>query len=80
MRKRPRANAKTTLYCDVYTSFFYMSQRFFNILSGAGSYPPFENGLHLMIRQQPSKIPINTPWLLMHSIVYCEQVGRYKHV
>ena len=43
--------------------------------SGAGSYPPLEKGLHRKIRQIPNKIPTIAPWLLIHSMVYCEQVG-----
>ena len=42
--------------------------------------PPFERGLHRKIRHAPSNIPGIVPKLLMHRLVYSEQVGEYRQV
>ena len=64
-------------WCNVaHNSHFALSQR-----SGAGSLlPPSTKGLHRRIRHEPSSMPTITPWLWIHSKVYCEQVGRYIQV
>lgn len=51
-----------------------------NLLSGAGSYPPFDNGLHRSNLQQPISIPLSTPLLFIDRFIYSEQVGSYKQV
>ena len=59
---------------------YYTSQRTFQKTSGAGSIPPLERGLHRKMRHMPSNIPIITPQLLIHRLVYSEQVGQYRQV
>lgn len=49
-------------------------------LSGGGSYPPFERGLHLKSRHIPANIPRISPRLLMVCRVYSEHVGVYRQV
>ena len=41
----------------------------------SGSYPPFENGLHLKIRQIVSPNALKKGFFLKASSAYCEQVG-----
>ena len=42
---------------------------------GTGSYPPGFIGWHFEILFIPKKPPFITPYLIIASFVYCEQVG-----
>ena len=42
---------------------------------GTGSYPPFENGLHLKILHIASSPPLSAPYFCMASSPYWEQLG-----
>ncbi len=48
------------------------------ILSGTGSSPPFERGLHLIILINDKSSPFRIPCFIMACREYSEQVGEYR--
>jgi hypothetical protein len=51
------------------------------IVYSTGSKPLFlENGLHLQMRDIPSKKPFIKPFFLIASIIYSEQVGAKRQL
>jgi hypothetical protein len=52
---------------------------FTGIDQGTGSYPPWENGLHLKILHEARAPPFTGPYFIIACAAYSEQLGKYGH-